>query len=107
MTAPLPVHRLRADDFDYGTICPDCAAPKHRQSKRCAPCYHEQRRQPPRDDPRAVCACGRRKDPASVRCVECYFAARRRGEAGPGGRPQPLNHPWRGKDRLLYRKRVA
>ena len=42
---------LRPGDFDYGHICPLCAAPKHRQSARCAQCYYDARRRHEYPDP--------------------------------------------------------
>lgn len=94
--------RQRAD-----TICPGCAGPKHRQSVQCAACYRDLQRARHTDaiGRHDSCACGSRKYRSSARCRGCYFAARRRGEAGPGGRPQSQKHPWRGENALLFQTR--
>ena len=38
---PYPLFAVRPGDVDYGHVCPLCAGPKHRQSRRCAACYRD------------------------------------------------------------------
>jgi len=99
--------KVPVDDAAYGIVCPECASPKHRQSRRCAACFRDVQRArhagaAGRYD---LCGCGVRKLRASTRCRGCYSAARRRGEAGPRGRQQPQTHPWRGENALLFQAR--
>ena len=37
-------YAVRPGDLEYGHVCPLCAGPKHRQSRRCAVCYYDARR---------------------------------------------------------------
>lgn len=94
MTRPYRyITRQRAD-----VICPDCAGPKHRQSKRCAACYTDARRRGEYPAP------PRLSGPANGRWKADGHTGHR-ATGGHKGRQQPLWHPWRKKDRLLYVKR--
>lgn len=85
---PEPRHVLQAGHPDYGRVCPECASPKHRQSKRCAQCYYDARRRHEFPAPPVP-----QRRPPVVRVT-----------GGSKGRPQPQSHPWRGKNKLLFRK---
>ena len=96
MTRPYRyITRQRAD-----VICPECAGPKHRQSKRCADCYYAARKRgeypaPPR---LTLSANGRWKPSGHTG---------HRATGGSKGRQQPLWHPWRRDNELLFvRSRV-
>lgn len=87
----IAAYAVRPGEPAYGDICPECASPKHRQSKRCAACYYDARRRgefPPPPVPQ-------RKRPVL------------HVMGGSKGRPQPQSHPWRGKNKLLFQRKVA
>lgn len=72
-------------------ICPECAGPKFRQSKRCRECYYAARRR------------GEYAAPPVLR-----GSANPRWSGGPkqrtgrsSARPQPQSHPWRKTNGLL------
>ena len=80
---------LKPSDADYGLVCPECAAPKHRQSRRCKDCYYDARRRgeyPPPPMPE-------RKPPVL------------HAEGRSKGRPQPSDHPWRKQNELFFVQR--
>lgn len=81
-------YAIRPGAVEYGVVCPECAGPKHRQSKRCAACYYDARRRgdyppPPVPQRKAV----------------------RQSKGGSKGRPQPQDHPWRKRNTMLFVKR--
>ena len=86
--------RQRAD-----LICPECAGPKTRQAKRCAACYRDARRRGEYPPP-----------PSRAGQRPWNYIDGTRGHRATGGskaRQQPLWHPWRRENELLFvRKRV-
>ncbi len=91
MTRPYRcVTRQRAD-----TICPECAGPKHRQSRRCAECYYAARKRGEFPAPPRLVG------PANGRWKADGHTGHR-GTGGSKGRPQPQSHPWRSENALLF-----
>jgi len=88
-----PRYLLRASDPDYGRVCPLCAGPKNPQSKRCAACYVDLRRQ------------GVFAPPPVLRGPEKpnWKGGRSLRKGTPRGRRQPQSHPWRAKNALIFR----
>lgn len=84
-------YAVRPGAVEYGNVCPECAGPKHRQSKRCAACYYDARR--------------RGEFPAPP--VPQRKAMKRVTTGGSKGRPQPQDHSWRKQNALLFVKRRA
>lgn len=94
MTRPYRyITRKRAD-----IICPECAGPKHRQSKRCAACYYDARRRGEYPPPPAY-----RKSGPDHHAWKGGTGHRATGQGK--GRPQPQSHPWRKENALLFVKR--
>ena len=96
MTRPYRyITRQRAD-----VICPECAGPKTRQAKRCAECYYAARKRGEYPNPKPMFGPDNPKWKASGHTG-------RRKTGGSKGRQQPLWHPWRRENELLFvRSRV-
>lgn len=92
---------LHAGDDKYGHICPDCAGPKDLQASRCQTCWFESRRGDAYWIAR-TCECGNTKHSGSATCKPC--ANQRLVGNTFARRKQPMDHPWRLKDELLYRR---
>ena len=74
----------------YGHVCPECASPKHRQSRRCAACYYEARRRHEYPNPTPLFG------PDNPH----WSGGPKPRTGGSKGRPQPQDHPWRKAEKL-------
>ena len=87
----------RPGDLEYGCVCPVCAGPKHRQSKRCQRCYADDRR------------AGLYPDPPVKRGPDHPRWSGGPKQKGPRRyAAQPADHPWRGywKDTTAFENRT-